>query len=62
VPREKFLDTDKEKSKYKNMHILYNIILLLAAIIGLPYYLLKMIFTGKYRKSLIPKLGGGQAQ
>ena len=46
----------------KSMHILYNIILLLAAIIGLPYYLLKMIFTGKYRKSLIPKLGGRQAQ
>jgi 3-deoxy-D-manno-octulosonic-acid transferase len=44
------------------MHILYNIILLVAAIIGLPYYLLKMIVTGKYRKSLIPKLGGGQAQ
>jgi 3-deoxy-D-manno-octulosonic-acid transferase len=44
------------------MYILYNIILLLAAIVGLPYYLLKMIFTGKYRKSLIPKLGGGQAQ
>jgi 3-deoxy-D-manno-octulosonic-acid transferase len=44
------------------MYILYNIILLLAAIVGLPYYLLKMIFTGKYRKSLMPKLGGGQAQ
>jgi 3-deoxy-D-manno-octulosonic-acid transferase len=44
------------------MHILYNIILIPAAIIGLPYYLVKMIFTGKYRKSLIPKLGGGQAQ
>jgi 3-deoxy-D-manno-octulosonic-acid transferase len=44
------------------MHILYNIILIPASIIGLPYYLLKMIFTGKYRKSLIPKLGGGQTQ
>lgn len=44
------------------MRILYNIILIPAAIIGLPYYLLKMIFTGKYRKSLIPKLGGGQAK
>jgi len=44
------------------MYILYNILLFLAAIIGLPYYLLKMIFTGKYRKSLIPKLGGRQAQ
>ena len=60
--KEKFLDTNAEKSKYKNMYVLYNIILFLAAIIGLPYYLLKMIFTGKYRQSLIPKLGGGQAQ
>jgi 3-deoxy-D-manno-octulosonic-acid transferase len=60
--KEKFLDTNAEKSKYKNMHALYNIILFLAAIIGLPYYLLKMIFTGKYRQSLIPKLGGRQAQ
>ena len=44
------------------MLILYNIILLLAAVIGIPYYLLKMALTGKYRKSLIPKLGGRQAQ
>lgn len=44
------------------MYILYNILLFLAAIIGVPYYLLKMAFTGKYRKSLIPKLGGRQAK
>jgi len=44
------------------MYFLYNILLLLAAIVGLPYYLLKMIFTGKYRQSLIPKLGGRQKQ
>ena len=44
------------------MYILYNVILFMAAIIGLPYYLLKMIFTGKYRRSFIPKLGGRQAQ
>lgn len=44
------------------MYILYNIVLLLAAIIGIPYYFFKMAFTGKYRKSLLPKLGGGQAQ
>lgn len=44
------------------MYILYNILLLLAAIFGIPYYFLKMMFTGKYRKSLIPKLGGRQTQ
>ncbi len=44
------------------MFILYNSVLLLAAIIGIPYYFFKMIITGKYRKSLIPKLGGRQAQ
>ncbi len=43
------------------MYALYNLILFLAAVIGVPYYLLKMIFTGKYRKSLLFKLGGGQA-
>jgi 3-deoxy-D-manno-octulosonic-acid transferase len=60
--KEKFLDTNAEKSDYKKMYVLYNIILFLAAIIGLPYYLMKMVITGKYRKSLIPKLGGRQAQ
>jgi 3-deoxy-D-manno-octulosonic-acid transferase len=44
------------------MYILYNILLLVAATIGVPYYLLKMVFTGKYRKSLVPKLGGRQSQ
>ncbi len=44
------------------MYILYNVLLLVAAIIVLPYYLLKIIFTGKYRQSLIPKLGGRQAK
>ena len=44
------------------MRILYNIILSAAAIIILPYYLLKIIFTGKYRKSFIQKLGGRQAK
>lgn len=57
---EKFLDTNAEKSKYRIMYILYNVILLLASIVGVPYYLLKIIFTGKYRKSFIPKLGSGQ--
>ncbi|MGD0279246.1 MAG: glycosyltransferase N-terminal domain-containing protein [Smithella sp.] len=44
------------------MHIIYNIILFVAAIILLPYYLLKIIFTGKYRQSFIQKLGGRQAK
>ncbi len=42
------------------MLILYNIILFLAAIIIAPYYLIIIIFRGKYRRSIIPKLGGGQ--
>ena len=61
IHKEK-LDTNAEKSKDISMYILYNIILLVAAIIVLPYYLLKIIFTGKYRKSLIPKLGGRQTK
>jgi 3-deoxy-D-manno-octulosonic-acid transferase len=44
------------------MYILYNIILFAAAIIILPYFLLKIIFTGKYRKSLVQKLGGRQTK
>lgn len=42
------------------MYILYNIILFIAAIFIAPYFILKMIFAGKYRKSIIPKLGGRQ--
>lgn len=42
------------------MYILYNLILSAAALVGVPYYLLKMLITGKYRKSFIPKLGGGE--
>jgi 3-deoxy-D-manno-octulosonic-acid transferase len=56
------LDTKAEKSKDNLMYILYNILLFIAAIIILPYYLLKIIFTGKYRKSFIQKLGGRQAK
>ena len=44
------------------MYILYNTILLAAAFIILPYFLLKMVFAGKYRKSIIQKLGGRQTQ
>lgn len=42
------------------MYIFYNIILFVVTIIIAPYYLLKIIFTGKYRKSIIRKLGGRQ--
>ncbi len=44
------------------MYILYNSLLFVAGFIILPYFLLKMVFTGKYRKSLFQKLGGGQTQ
>ena len=44
------------------MYILYNIVLFAATIIILPYFLLKIIFTGKYRKSFIKKLGGMQSK
>ncbi|HVO67478.1 MAG TPA: 3-deoxy-D-manno-octulosonic acid transferase [Syntrophales bacterium] len=39
------------------MFVLYNILLLIAALLALPYYALKMMLTGKYRKSLGPKFG-----
>ena len=39
------------------MYILYNILLFIAAVCLLPYYAAKMIWTGKYRKSLGPKFG-----
>ena len=57
-----FLDTKAEKSKDIFMYILYNTILFAAAIIILPYFLLKIIFTGKYRQSLVQKLGGRQTK
>lgn len=44
------------------MYILYNIILMIAALFVVPYFLLKIIFTGKYRKSLVQKLGGRQTK
>ena len=44
------------------MYILYNTILFAATFVILPYFLLKMVFTGKYRKSLVQKLGGRQTQ
>jgi 3-deoxy-D-manno-octulosonic-acid transferase len=56
------LDTAAEKSKNKTMYILYNIILFSAAIMIAPYYLFKIIFAGKYRKSILQKLGGRQSE
>ena len=44
------------------MYFFYNAILLLAAAVGLPYYLCKIVFAGKYRKSFVPKFGGRQAK
>lgn len=38
-------------------HILYNVLLLLGLIAMAPYYGAKILFTGKYRKSIGPKLG-----
>jgi len=60
-PKEK-LDTNAEKNKYTGMYALYNTILFAATFVILPYFLLKMVFTGKYRKSLVQKLGGRQTQ
>jgi 3-deoxy-D-manno-octulosonic-acid transferase len=39
------------------MVALYNILLLIGALFALPYYGVKMLLTGKYRKSLCPKFG-----
>lgn len=51
-----------EKFEYNLMYVLYNVILLLAAAVALPYYLSKIIVAGKYRKSIIEKFGGRQTQ
>ena len=51
-----------EKTKNSTMYILYKIILFTSALIIAPYYLLKIIFAGKYRKSIIPKFGGRQEE
>ena len=39
------------------MYFLYNILLLMVALLALPYYAIKMALTGKYRKSMGPKFG-----
>jgi 3-deoxy-D-manno-octulosonic-acid transferase len=35
----------------------YNVLLIFAAVFAIPYYGVKMLLTGKYRRSLGPKLG-----
>ena len=54
------LDTIGENIEYAPMRFLYNILLLIAAIPVLLFFLLKMLITGKYRNSFIQKLGGRQ--
>ncbi len=44
------------------MYLLYNLLLLTAAIVALPYYLARSLLTGKYRQSLGQKLGFIAAQ
>ncbi len=39
------------------MYLIYNSLLLLSAFFLAPYYALKIMFTGKYRKSIGPKFG-----
>jgi 3-deoxy-D-manno-octulosonic-acid transferase len=39
------------------MFVLYNILLTLAATLAVPYYGAKILFTGKYRRSIGPKFG-----
>jgi 3-deoxy-D-manno-octulosonic-acid transferase len=56
------LDSNAEKTEDTSMYILYNTILFAAIFIILPYFLLKIVFTGKYRKSFIQKMGGRQTQ
>lgn len=54
------LDTGVEKIEYARMRFLYNILLLIAAVPVLLFFLFKMLITGKYRSSFIQKLGGRQ--
>lgn len=44
------------------MYILYNIILFISILVIAPYFLFKVIFAGKYRKSIIQKFGGRQTK
>ncbi|KAF0120609.1 MAG: 3-deoxy-D-manno-octulosonic-acid transferase, partial [bacterium] len=39
------------------MYLLYNVVLILGSILALPFYSFKMITAGKYRRSVLQKLG-----
>src|SRR3569832_340302 len=39
------------------MHLLYSSLLLLALVLGLPFWLLQMVRSGKYRAGLSERLG-----
>ena len=56
------LDTSKEKNNYIHMYIIYNTILFAALLVILPCFLLIIVFTGKYRTSLVRVLCGRQKQ
>ena len=51
------LDTKAEKIKDARMKLVYNMLLWIAAVPGLLFFLFKMAFTGKYRHSFLQKLG-----
>jgi 3-deoxy-D-manno-octulosonic-acid transferase len=55
-----FLDTKAEKIKDARMRVVYNMLLWVAAVPGLLFFLFKMAFTGKYRHSFLQKLGARQ--
>ena len=56
------LDRGVENNKDEPMRLLYNISLLILALPGLLFFLLKMLFTGKYRRSFLQKLGLRQSR
>lgn len=56
------LDSAGEKSEDDAMYIVYNMFLWLAAVLVTPYFLFRIFFAGKYRRSYIQKLGGRQTQ
>jgi 3-deoxy-D-manno-octulosonic-acid transferase len=47
----------RKSGERAKMYLLYNLILILASIFALPFYSFKMITAGKYRRSVLQKLG-----
>ena len=39
------------------IYLLYNILLFIAAFFLIPFFAVKIVFAGKYRKSIGPKFG-----